>query len=465
MSFKWIAAGAAYNAFSNINIYVRFKKRKGGFTEKVYPHGHFAALQDREIFITRVGGLEYNIPFPLSGYDLCFNCDMLGQHSAIEHTGIMYAYTEKASLRRHNYDKSKVPGMLFGDSGGFQILTGVLDFVDPHDLGRWYTRYVKQGMSLDIPTSKCMDEELVLKSAKMQKKNNDILKEAIDDTVDIYNVCHGMTHDLRSKFIDIVEDDDFNNWAVGGTYHGNIFNVLSALFTVVKKSPKKAYHILGVSKALVIPILAWFGRYHNLTSDSSSHMQSGLGFGAFNLTGYKLQSRKYGSSTRQVLHSQKEFPFLPCTCGICQALKTNEFLYLTARSVSAQICLTLHNLNSLSRYASLWNALAQECSSKEYKEHMLQSIPLKEKTYWSGAIDCIENFVAGGNFEKYRNSMVKTVKTFDATKCNLFTKSNTTEEDYSVMRRTIANFEKFHKGGKLATKRNQARERANQGCK
>lgn len=467
MSFRWIAAGAAYNAFSNINIYVRFKQRKGGFKESIFPHGHFAALQDREIFITKPGGLECNIPFPLTNYDLCFNCDMLGQHSTIEHTGIMYAYTEKASLRRHSYDKSKVPGMLFGDSGGFQILTGVLDFVDPHDLGTWYKKYVKQGMSLDIPTGRCLDEELVLKSARIQKKNNAILKKSIDATVDIYNVCHGITYDLRSKFIDIVYDDDFNNWAVGGTggtVNTNIFNMLSALFSVIKHSPKDAYHVLGVSKSLVIPILAWFGKYYNLTSDSSSHMQSGLGYGAFNLTGYKLQTRKYGTSTQDVLHSKSQYPFLPCSCGICQALKTNEFLYNTKRAVSAQICLVMHNLNSLARYAGLWNSLAQECTAKEYKQHLLQCIPPKEKVYWLAAIDCIENFVAGGNFKQYANNMVKKVDTFDATKCSLFTAVDQ-KEDYTAMKNVIKNFELFHKGGKIVPKRNKDKEIASESYK
>lgn len=452
MGFKWIAAGSAYATFSNINLYVKFKQRKGPYDELYYPHGFLVKLQDREIFITRQGGKDYNFVFPMTGYDFCINADLLGLDSAVKHTGIMFAYEESKSKKDFRYDKSSAMDNIYSDSGGFQILSGVFEFVNPIKLAHWYNQAVTHGMALDIPLGLGSSKEFIVPTAKIQKENLKIIKDHCDESVQIYNVSHGVSPETRRQFIDLVHRDDINLWAIGCPYFGNVFDLITNMYSVFTHIPAESYHVFGVAATHIIPILAWVGRYRNITSDSSSHLQSGLSFGMYNLSGYLLKNRRMGSSRDEFIQTDGVHPYIPCSCNLCHALGTSELIYNVRKTVVGHTICSLHNLNQIAKYAELWSDLAKKSTLNEYKRYISKIVPKLQKSYWISALNYIEeleNSPYDKTIKKFTGYRTLFYSGFNASNESLFTndKSISISPDSLNNRiaRCIAKFQSFFK--------------------
>jgi hypothetical protein len=387
--FNWIAAGSSYTAFGGICIYVRHRTRVGEYEEIPTPAGFFIKLKDRELFITRPGMRDYNIPLTFRNWDYCIDAEMLGFGSAVKNTGIMFCYENKASKRNFRYDKSQAKAPIFGDSGGYKLSVGTEDWIDPKDLATWYNQYVTRGMTLDIPPYSGSSDEQIHNSAVQQKANTQVIFDNLDPSVMLYNVCHGFTIENRRRFIDTVYDDRLTHWALGSTYYGNIFDFLSSVMSSIEFIGQQSYHVFGVAGVKIIPILAWLGKYYDITSDSSSHLQSGRCTTAFSMQGYLLKKLGVGRARRESLQTSNMHPYNTCSCNICHALQTTEIFYYGSSNVNAYL-LALHNINTMARYAQLWSSLSVESDLKTYKAALSKILPAKEVKSWHHALDYIE---------------------------------------------------------------------------
>lgn len=446
--FRWISAGASYSAFGGLYLNIKEKHRKGDYEEILLPEGSIVKLQDKEIFIAKSSNKDYNWYCPTSNWDSMLNMDYLND-SAVCHTGVMFCYEYKKSKRNFSYSKS-VDYPLFGDSGGYPLMTGTIDFIDPVDLAKWYNKYVNLGMALDIPITHSVNKKLYPKLINIHKKNLDIIMDNIDDTVEMYNVCHGPTVESRRQYIDGVYRDDIKNWALGTSYYGTYIDFLYNCISAFEYLNAPKYHIFGISDTIMIPILAWLGKYYDITSDSSTPMQSGTSSIVFTIQGKKLLKFGAGRIQDKMLSSNDIFPYLPCSCNICNVLKTTELIYKNEhRSLGAILC-TLHNINSMAKYISIWNELANECNITEYFKHIKSITNRKYAKYMLEAIEYIED-IKQTSFEKaskkrmgfYISSLFSKKHSYT----NMFGEQELTEEEeFDSVSNLIDRYEQYHAG-------------------
>lgn len=393
--FTLVHAGNTYATRGGLCIYVKLKKRKGGYHELQTPNGTYVKLKDREIFIARRGFREYNIPLFLEGYDFAVNLDIANNKSAVPSPGIMFI-NEKHNLI---FDKRMfLPRKMFLDSGGFLMLAGTADFLDPIELAHTYNKFANYGMVLDIPlgNARIQSDKRAIFHAHVQKFNTEIIKKHIDDSVTLYNISHGATPERRTLYMSIVDDPDIDHWACAGST-GTPFDRLQNILVTIDNAGRKklkSIHVLGVASPLYIPILAWIGRYVDITSDASSAMKFASNYCAVELHGIKLSQSYIGNKGGAIGRSRtKDFhPKFMCSCNVCHALGSTELFQKIgtygASSAHTEV-LWIHNQSVYDEYAASWNALAKECSPKEYKEHYARILAPSDRSI-TKAIDIIE---------------------------------------------------------------------------
>lgn len=395
--FRWIAAGAGYEAYGGISIYVKFRKRKGPFKEKQTPLGTFIQLQDRELYVVRRLPRVNEVYNPITGFDYCVNADLLGLGSIFKHNGIMWTYYSQAYKRCFGYDKTKANFPIFCDCGGYPLIKGTLDFIYPEDLAVFYNKFATRGMGIDIPT-RVIRNNLVMKCAKYQKKNTKQLLKYVDKDVKIYNISHGTGYKERRDYIDMVDIPGIDYWAIGGTSTVNAFDLVYNIFSVISYKKAKSYHVFGIGGFQVMPILAWIGKYYDITSDSSSALQAGRATSMyFDIRGSVTPVKVGYFQGGDVLHSTRSFTSLSCSCPICSAIGTPELFHKSKMSETYCLCV-LHNIFMMTNYASVWNDLAQECSSNQYKK-VLRKYMKRDTNLWPILIDYVEEIVST-SFEK-----------------------------------------------------------------
>jgi len=447
--FKWISAGAGYEHFGNTAIYVRFRKRKGPYKEKKTPLGCFFSLTDRELFVTTALAKRNETYTPVKGFDYCVNADLLGMGSMFKHGGVMWTYYPSDYKRSFNYDKRKASFPIFCDSGGYPLKKGTLDFIYPDDLALFYNKFATRGMAIDIPIEFGVSDKLVKELARYQKKNTKNLLKGLDKGIKLYNISHGAGYEQRKMYMDIVNIPELDHWAIARSGVVSIFDLVYNIFSVITHKKAKSYHVFGIGGFKRIPILAWIGKYFNLTSDSSSALQAGRSARMLVNTNNKVQSINVGHFMDEVLHSNDIFSQLGCSCPICNALGTSELFYKSKFSLVFILCV-LHNINFYTSYTSIWDNLAQECSANEYKKQIKKHVK-QDMHLWSALIDYVEEIVST-SFEKANKKFSSYLTLFHESDSllidnySLFGKKDNVHE--IRLRHLMNNFKRYYDGEK-----------------
>lgn len=268
-------------------------------------------------------------------------------------------------VRKHSY--------VLQDSGGFQLVSGVEDFIDPLLVARKHTLYADSGVSLDLPVSGLTDKKFVLAAASMLVANTKKILENVPSQVRILNVCHGATIEIRSAFIDAVIKEPGHSLCIAGlrraaTNTDAEFDRSSPvafashiLFTLLKTEKiYQHYHVLGVATPWQMAIIALIANLHQkiVTSDSASHSlsaKSGLLLDyaqqqAFKNTGYKINS-----------YSQ-----MYCSCPMCHELKDSLWYKVGASWMPA-----IHNIYTLLRSADTFDHLTKVLLAEKVKSPLI----------------------------------------------------------------------------------------------
>lgn len=339
-------------------------------------------------------------------------------------------------------------GFYVHNSGGFQLVSGVKEFIDPLDLAKWHSAYIQQGMTLDLPPFYGVSDEYVLKSGLIQAKNNEVLIQNCEN-VELYNVSHGFNMDQIKRHIDIVDNDTMKKWAIGGSYYGNLFDLINSIFSVINYKKSDSYHIFGISNTKILPLFAWIGKYYNITSDSSTPLQAGTSTIFFSTIEKILKKIRVGRVDSKLLHSDKLYPYLPCSCPICNALKTSEIFIKSNNSCVLHVLLSLHNVIAMSNYTKIWDDLATNSSIKEYKK-ILDSMFERKANLWKQSIDYIE-YIMEHNLEKANIKFASYFSLFnsDSIQISDFSMFNNDTTDYKKvneqrMDKIIDNYSKYY---------------------
>ena len=248
--------------------------------------------------------------------------------------------------------------LVMGDSGGYQIATGVMKEKFSQSLLEkifiWLENNSDLAFALDFPP-RMKNVNDFKNSLEMSYQNFKYFDEHQSGKTKFLNILHGphLTYNHMDTWYQRVKDLDFNGWGIGGVR--NIDKaVLSMAFLLEKgefEKPKRDYyHFLGVSSldlliCLVIMQKELNDRYGDkvqITTDSSSPGLSTVFGTYYHSINWKNQCFNHIRVSKNSEHN--EDVKLPCLLE-CDACENVTFKDISAFDKHQRAIFTLHNLN------------------------------------------------------------------------------------------------------------------------
>lgn len=237
------------------------------------------------------------------------------------------------------------------DSGGFQMLVGSTDFVDPDEVIKRYNANADIGMALDLPLPSEFEPMYFNSVSHLIRANDQYMLKRLTKGIDLAIISHGATLELRKRRLDVLDRDARVVAVAGlGTKPGpgvdRHFTAVENLMYVVSRYRKTAsyFHILGVTSKLwmfVYALLDASDYVKNIGADSVSHRLSAL-VGYYHLANFK------------VLELGKNSPYKTtpmCNCPVCSSIDD-------LRIIHSWKILEAHNLYVCARQTEFLSYLA-----------------------------------------------------------------------------------------------------------
>lgn len=239
------------------------------------------------------------------------------------------------------------------DSGGFQLLRGTVDFVEPDQLVARYNAEANIGMPLDLPVPSSAEPLFFDAVSKMIRANDTYMLKRLNKDVDLALISHGSTLARRKSRLDVLDRKAAVVAIAGlgikpapGTDH--IVSALESLMYVVHRYHKTAryFHVLGVTSKFWLFIYALIdasGFVKSIGADSVSHRLGSL-VGQYDTHDFNTVALTKNLTYRQTL---------PCTCPVCFAIDD-------MRIMSATQILEAHNLWQRAQWAHMLSDIAKQ---------------------------------------------------------------------------------------------------------
>lgn len=301
------------------------------------------------------------------------------KYRLVEISGKLYVVDEVAAIKkskkkkdlydlnienRHEYECNS---FIVHNSGGFQLVMGRTDFLDPFYVIDWMNKNnVTVAASVDVFPRKMeqdvIDEELT-SSAFVSRENNIIYKRYRRKGMKIMNVIHGLTPMQQEYWASVVNDEDIESWAVGSDSK-SIYTQLSGISVLRNRFPKDHYHIFGVSSTEISLIMCWLGKYVPLlTSDSTTHFRAAVNKEVPFMDINGIISRKYVGEKGDFVKTRSSV--LPCSCPVCSRIKYLSIFGMDAKYKVDRLA-SWHSMFVMTRQAEYWNKVAEQSTFDEY---------------------------------------------------------------------------------------------------
>lgn len=263
--------------------------------------------------------------------------------------------------------------LLLGDSGGFQIATGVLTLTD--DLTKrifnWLENNTTYAINLDLPphvSSNTKSAGIFNERMEKSMQNFEYFAKHQTGKTKFLNVLHGREIKLIQRWYDRAKkfNDDFTGgWAIGSASLSTYNVLLSLAFLFQNNEIKRLHdlnnksliHILGLSKPKDMIFLMYFVKKLEeigleniiLTYDSSTPQTSGVR--AQYVYASTPEQFRWMQFTNQIKF-EKDINYnapLPCKCPICKELTLKD-LYTPSEHVPDSLgplyygYIVMHNL-------------------------------------------------------------------------------------------------------------------------
>lgn len=405
--YSYMPAAITYPSDGGIGIYIKYGKYPDRIMVKEVGHGYiWVQCPDREIVMVANTHAGWGFR-PMNGtfdeyvhigpYHDHLNGDMNLPYFMVNY--VAESSKKVASSRKDVGEERDPNSLIVADSGGYQILQGRVEYLDPLRIVEWYNDNVDIGFSLDIPANN-RASGLLHRAAKIQERNNEIMMSNKKSGLELINVLHGATKEDMIYYRDTVERPDIDRMAFGSLYHYyDLLASVDLMYQVANTGQKyKHIHVLGVSNSLHTSLLirmATKGLMPHLTSDSSTPMQkarlrewhtysSPQEKVKFMLVGYK---DGYRPSSNNIL---------PCSCQVCSAIKYSDVLWCLSGNIAHKV-FEFHNIHSMSRYFDAVTEYSKETSTKEFKQLLKAQVGENRQGFDEAmhALDFMDHLSAG----------------------------------------------------------------------
>jgi len=359
--FQYVPAGITTNPCSFVAVKYQDNTKHPGLWKRV----KFAGLvtswyPDRTLYegantnrVSGVGDVDYD-EILLTGPS--------SHPEILEAAGFRYGMASPVHTSKEAETRRNKSAKIFSDSGGFQLLTGAKDFIDPLELAEYYNRAVDLGIGLDIPVFG--NNDLLQRMCKIMLKNNKILRRELKPEVTVYEVSHGSTLKTRKEFLDTLlkEKELSNALAVGGiaqNYKDGGFSTTLVsgainLMYVLHRTRKifRQYHILGTTSGFFQAVY-WLVQRHGLvthiTADSTTWVRQSIN----NLIILDRLEKPARVETAVIPKTERTH-LLPCSCPACYITK-----YALAYNRNSRIN-QIHSLYALAAHGARIEQMVDE---------------------------------------------------------------------------------------------------------
>lgn len=320
--------------------------------------------------------------------------------------GLRYAMVNATGMNYVGMELRRGDVNIVADSGGFQMLTGVTDFVDPDSLIDYYNKTVDVGVGLDIPMPNTLFPHLLKRMAAITCRNNDYLRSKALPGIGIYDVAHGHSLQERKEYLEVtLEQDHGEGIALAGTsslvrgersvVQHHINGILSITYTLDKVRDRyNTAHILGTTTPLYMfmyYLILQSGFYPHLTADSSSYIQSAIS-GNYHQTLYPQSKFLFDNHlpTNNLPHK------LTCQCPLCLVYQdTAKFSYASVSAIFHSLYYYLDMVKSVEALADLW--VTGQASKEVIYDHLgTSNLP---RTHFFKMLGMLEDILERG-FQK-----------------------------------------------------------------
>lgn len=245
---------------------------------------------------------------------------------------------------------------VIGDSGGYQIASGVLKWSNNlrDKIFRWLENNTDVALNIDIPTGYKMSTRghfsTFRECLETSYSNFKYFNENQTGKTEFINILQGNNENQIRKWYDKVKDFDFNGWALGGSrYLDRLMLKLSILMEKreLEKKNNKYIHILGISKIKDYFILSYLQNLLNELFDNriqiSTDSSTPVILAAFG--GYFIgRDYKTGKFKKVTLSNQSDKYIsdatLPCNCRVCNNTTYKEIEKFNSQSYGI---ISMHN--------------------------------------------------------------------------------------------------------------------------
>ncbi len=356
-TYRYVPASLTAFKFAGMGLYVKYGNTGVNSIEvKDRRSGHlWLKTPDRELLF--VSNTYQQAPFyPSQGtFDEFLNLSPFWEN----HSGdfgldfLMTNYTDHIGKARSLDNREKHGNndiAIISDSGGFQLFTGQMKFIDPLDVIRWYNKNVDIGLVLDIPPSTA-DHHLLMKVAQIQKRNTAIMMDNKVEGVELMNIFHGLDYDEKNQFREVVERDDIRRIALGGTYFKNVMSSVADLLQIITTGRKyDQYHLLGVTNPVQLFALMRIAANKLaplVTSDSNTYYRQAINKGYLRVDTVlsNIAYENIGLKTKKPnIHNM-----LPCACPVCSRVRYFD-IFSILNGLVIDSALAFHNFYKFNQY-------------------------------------------------------------------------------------------------------------------
>jgi hypothetical protein len=380
-AYSFMPAACFPPKHGGLGAYVRYKEKQ---TTKIVvreyrPNYIWLDCPDREIIlVSDHNKMSAFVPMDCN-FDEYFDFNYMDETNNDDIDILMFNHLQheghhNIKVRRNGFNPELGRKITYvADSGGFQLMTGKVEFIDPAVLARWYSDNVDLGMVLDIPI---IDENLPLdvvrRLAAVQKANSDIMLDNISSNVELINIVHGISPMQKKAYGEVVLDERIRRIAMGGMYYQNIVFTTNDLYQTLKNNTHyKHLHILGVYNIAQLAIIIKLANspINNMfiTSDASTAIQSARSkLRHAHLSQFSPPKRvNIGDAERlPSIHTHSD-----CHCKVCRSLKYLDILG-SLDGATSSFLLAYHNVMEISRLTKQINDVCSSVTHKDYKEYI-----------------------------------------------------------------------------------------------
>lgn len=443
-----------------LTLGVKYEKNKE-YTHTKMGNSFKVTLPDRTLYLFRsfMPTTDRLLNLDIDEY---VELDVFNNKSLLGEMGFDYAMVNSSAIPKtylyddYDSERKKLWPTIVADSGGFQLARGVVDFLSPLEIVNCHNKSCDAGMTLDIPMAHTLQKHFLERAAKVNLKNNKIFEKHKRKSLELINIFHGGTFYSRDKYREVVEDDSYDRVALGGVKTLELTPLVLQIIQAVTKGKKyKQYHVLGVSGLERWILLSYLGHKNiatQITSDSSSHIQSGI-----NVQYFEPHQLVSINSIGDTARSSNIFRQLHCSCPACSLVKYVKPVGDQSFSLGNKMTVS-HNLFMTKSYVDeIWELT--KLPKKEILSslrHIFKPAKLETISRAMSAVDVALQDSVEKSAEKYCPYLLK--KYVETTSSGIYgdTTTKVSKEAFDRTERVISTYETFHKTGTIPKKKSVA---------